>query len=138
MTAGVDSMRELTKSIGSFSLAFSLFGVEQLTRLAQRPVPTAGHPTTTGLDAMAQSAENELKGPLKNAYQAGDRLQRSVVELAWGFATLKVLDPRQLVTLSTEVARQSASAATQLATGRSKEPAATGEPCGWGPMPPAT
>lgn len=132
-------MRELSKSIGSFTLAFSLFGVEQLTRLAKRPVPTADHPTTSGLDALAHSAENELQGPLKTAYQAGDRVQRSMVELAWGFATLQVLDPRQLLSLSTQVARQSAAAATELASGRSSQPAADpGKPCGWGPMPPAT
>jgi len=70
-------MRELTRSVASFSWAMSLFGVEQMANLAspRRAVDAFG--------AVARSAEGALRPGLRSAFQAGDRIQKAVVDLSF-------------------------------------------------------
>jgi hypothetical protein len=75
-------MRELTRSMASFSWAVSLFGVEQMTNLLspRRAVDAFG--------AVARSAEGALGPGLRSAFQTGDRLQRAVVDASFGLVGL--------------------------------------------------
>lgn len=75
-------MRELARSMASFSWAMSLFGVEQMANLLapQRAVEAFG--------AVARSAEGVLGPRLRSAFQTGDRLQRSMVDLSFGLMGL--------------------------------------------------
>ncbi len=107
-------MREFAKSIGSFSLGLSVLGAQQLANMARRPVPAPGHPSTADLDAVTHSAEHRLGGMFKRSFDAGDRWQRSVVDLAFGVATLEVRDPRKLSQLTADVVQQSATVLRNL------------------------
>lgn len=75
-------MRELTRSVASFSWAMSLFGVEQMTNLVspRRAVDAFG--------AVTRSAEEVLRPGLRSAFQAGDRVQKAVVDLSFSLVGL--------------------------------------------------
>ncbi|HBL28191.1 MAG TPA: hypothetical protein DD490_15260 [Acidobacteria bacterium] len=71
-------MRELARSMASFSWAISLFGVEQVTNLmSPRRVAEA-------FGAVTRSAEGTLGPGMRSAFQMGDRLQRAALDLSFG------------------------------------------------------
>ena len=100
-------MRELAKSIGSFSWALSLFGVQQLVNLAKQPVPGPGHQATADLDAVTPAVEQRLGGSFKRSFAAGDRWQRNVTDLVYGVATFEIRDPKKLGQLTVDVVQKS-------------------------------
>lgn len=142
-------MRDLTKSLTSFSWAVSLLGAQQLLNLVGRPAQGAAGagPPAAGLGDVTQATEGQLDGYLRDVFEAGDRVQRSAVDLAYGVITLEALNPNRFAALSAEVVRQSTSALWSLLPGggrpASPNPSSTStgsqscQPCGWGPMPPA-
>lgn len=75
-------MRELARSMASFSWAMSLFGVEQMTNLMspRRAVEAFG--------AVARTAEEALGPGLRSAFRAGDRLQMAMVDLSFSLVGL--------------------------------------------------
>ncbi len=75
-------MRELARSMASFSWAMSLFGVEQMTNLMspRRAVKAFG--------AVTRTAEEALGPGLRSAFRAGDRLQQAMVDLSFSFVGL--------------------------------------------------
>ena len=75
-------MRELAQSLASFSWAMSLLGVEQMTNLIAPPR------AATAFGAVARSAEGQLGPTLRSAFESGDRLQRAVVDAAFGLVGL--------------------------------------------------
>jgi len=129
-------MRELVKSLNSFSWAMSLFSAQQLVNLVQRPASGADHLSAAELGAATQAGQQQLSGVFLRAFEAGDQVQRSAVDLAFGVATLEALNPNRFVALSSEVVRQSTAAFRSLLPGGKTE-GSGGQPCGWGPMPPA-
>jgi hypothetical protein len=144
-------MRELTKSLGSTSWALSLWGAQQLFSVVQQPIPNNNHPAAQSLGALSQGAESQLQGVFRRAYEAGDRVQRSAVDLAFNMVGPEALNPNRWLALSSEVVRQSAAAARALLPsgpdGSSSQTSSSsgaassgcsGQPCGWGPMPPPT
>lgn len=134
-------MRELTKTFNRFSWALSLFGAQQALNFLQRPLPGPDHPATAGLGSVARAAQEQLGGVLQQTFEAGDQVQRSAVDLAFSLVTLEALDPNRLVTLGSDLVRRSTGALWSLlpggGTGAGNAPATGGQPCGWGPMPPA-
>src|SRR5260370_2847359 len=75
-------MRELTKSMLGFSLAMPIFGMRQMMAIAlprdpSRPFGKA----TDSFDAVTGATAGQMDGAWKDAFQAGDRLQRGVVDL---------------------------------------------------------
>jgi hypothetical protein len=75
-------MRELTRSIASFSWAMSLFGVEQVANLVSPRRAAAAFGT------VARAAEGTLGPGLRSAFQAGDRVQKAVVDASFRLAGL--------------------------------------------------
>lgn len=75
-------MRNLTRSVASFSWAMSLFGAEQLANLIT--------PRRAGeaFGAVARTAQDTLGPGLRTAFQTGDRLQRSMVDLSFSLVGL--------------------------------------------------
>ena len=69
-------MRNLVKSILSFSGAMPLFGMKQLTDLLR-----AQDRVAENLDAVTQAAQRQLGDPLEKAFQNADRMQRQTVDL---------------------------------------------------------
>lgn len=107
-------MRELTKSIGSFSWAMSLFGAKQMLNLL-RPARA-----TEAFDSVTRETEHQLDDALRATFQAGDRIQRSLVDLTFGVFTLQAFDPGRWSETASEMAGGAAEAARQAAsaTGR--------------------
>lgn len=76
-------MRELTRSVASFSWAMSLFGVEQMANLV------SPRRAANAFGAVARSAEGALGPGLRSVFQAGDRLQRTVVDMSFSMVGLR-------------------------------------------------
>jgi hypothetical protein len=107
-------MRELTKSAISYAWAMSLFGAEQFANvLSARRSERTGEAFYT----VTQAATEELGDILWAAYQVGDQLQRSSVNLLFDFATLRAFNPSYASRLAEEFARQSAETVRALAPG---------------------
>jgi len=125
-------MRELTKSMASFSWALSLFGVRQVANL-MRPSQAA-----TAFDAVARSTEGQLGEALHSFYEVGNRLQRSMVDITFGMMGLGNSGGRW-----TDMARDAVKSAADTAgsavrnvsggAGPGHGGGGTGD--GWGPMP---
>jgi hypothetical protein len=136
-------VRELAKSVGSFSWALSLFGAQQVLSFVRPLGAGTQDPAAASFVPVTQATEEQLGSTFRNAFAAGEQVQRSAVDLAFGVLTLEVLDPNRLVALSTNVVRQSTSAVRLLLPGGAPANATTStssgccQPCGWGPMPPA-
>jgi hypothetical protein len=81
-------VRELTKSITSFSWAMSLFGARQALTFLQQPIPNGDHPASRGFEAVARTAGSSMDGWMRGVFEAGDRLGRSTVDLMFTFVTL--------------------------------------------------
>lgn len=77
-------MREFTKSLFSFSWVMPLFGVRQAANFANPGEWTNPERTKRSLDAVGSAAEAQLGDVLKQAFDAGDRLQRCSVDLMFG------------------------------------------------------
>ena len=78
-------MRELTKSMLGFSLAMPLFGMRQMMEIAMPRDPSRPFGRAAdGFDAVTGAAAEQMGGAWKGALQAGDRLQRGVVDLMLG------------------------------------------------------
>ncbi len=75
-------MRDLTRSVASFTWAMSLFGVEQMANLMspRRAVDAFG--------AVARSAEGALGPGLRSAFETGDRLQKAMVDASFSLVGL--------------------------------------------------
>src|SRR5215471_20350936 len=107
-------VRDLTKSMLSFSWAMSLFGVEQLvnTFTPQRPSePT--HKATAAFNAVTRAAEGQLDGAFKGIFTAGDQLQRGLVELMFSILSLEALNPSQVLRITSDTLKQTTGAVSQ-------------------------
>lgn len=120
-------MRELTKSIGSFSWAMSLFGVRQMAN-ALRPSRA-----TESFDSVTGATEGELGDLLRSAFQLGDRMQRGVVDMTLGMATMEMLDPRSWTRTMSDMAGAAGRVMSGMVPGKAATAGAGGT--GWGPMP---
>jgi hypothetical protein len=76
-------MRELAKSVLSFSWALPLFGIRQAVNLIHPAEWTSPRQTTSALGAVTSAATGSLGGLLGNTFEAGDRLQRSAVDMVF-------------------------------------------------------
>lgn len=118
-------MRELTKSIGSFSWALSLFGMRQM---ANAMCPSRA---TEAFDSVTEATQGELGDLLRAAFQAGDRMQRGVVDMTFGMFSMEMLDPRAWTRTMSDMTGGAARAMADMASGAG----APGGETGWGPMP---
>lgn len=143
-------MRELTKSIFSFSWAMSLFGIQQTTNL------TSPDKFARAFSSVTEATEEQFSEVLKRTFKAGDKLQRSAVDLSLGMVTGEALNPNQLIRMASDAAKESAEALTKglqgvtstirqagstatasaSDTGADSGDASTSSPRqGWGPIP---
>jgi len=68
-------MRELTKSIISFSWAVSLLGLKEATNLFQRPAQ-AQRADSPGCEPVTQAAVAQLDPSFQGIFRTGDNFQR--------------------------------------------------------------
>jgi hypothetical protein len=115
-------MREFTKSVFSFSWAMSLFGLQQTTNLLS-PAKAA-----EAFDNVREATEGQFTDALKTTFKAGDKLQRSAVDLTLGMFTGEALNPNKWIRVASDAAKQSAEAVTkgvQGVTSTARQAAAT-------------
>ena len=137
-------MRDLTKSMMSFSWALSLFGLRQMTCML---TPQSWNGASSSFDHVTRSTEDHLGSVTRSLFRAGDNLQRGMVDLMFNMLSLGRAnsgrtggDPiRRSVQWGADVMDRSAEAMRQAASGpgatapgtTSRQPGETG----WGPMP---
>jgi hypothetical protein len=114
-----DTYRECAQSMMSFLWALSLFGAEQVAKiLASRQAGPARLQEADALAAITHATETQLGAAGRAAFQAGDRLQRGMVDLMYSLATLDVLTPRHMTKVTFEAMQQSAEVCKFLMPGR--------------------
>ncbi|HEU4390064.1 MAG TPA: hypothetical protein VFV34_19840 [Blastocatellia bacterium] len=121
-------MRELTKSIVSFSWAMSLFPIQQVINVLS-PSKAA-----KSINNVTDAAKNELSGITEATFKTGDSLQRGVVDLTFSTLSPQVLDPNTWIRATSDVLRQTVGAMGHVMPGASS--GSQSEGTGWGPMPP--
>jgi len=104
-------MRELTKSVLSFSWGLPLFGFSQLANSASPQRAAAA------FDGVTRAAQGQLIGPLADGFAAGDRLQREMVDLMFAFFGPELLDPGRIMQRAGDIARRSVEAAGSFVPG---------------------
>jgi hypothetical protein len=81
-------MREFTKSLFSYSLAASLFSLQQLQNLTTaRREKEKEDPATKAFRSATKAAVDQFGGTLKSTFQALDNVQRGVISLGFSFVT---------------------------------------------------
>jgi len=100
-------MREFNKSIFSFSWAMSLFGIQQTTNLMS-PEKAA-----KAFNSVTEATEAQLTDVMRTTFSAGDKLQRSAVDMTLGMFTGEALNPNKWMRMASDAAKQSAEAMTK-------------------------
>jgi hypothetical protein len=112
-------MRELTKSILSFSWAMPLFGIKQVAEMAlPRDMSHPFGAATQGFDAVTSAAKGQLGGGLwQGAFNAGDQAQRGMVDMMFGWMSLDALNPTNMMRMTAGVMQRSVQAAGRMMPG---------------------
>jgi hypothetical protein len=112
-------MRELTKSLLSFSWALPLFGMKQMAAMAlPQDMSRPFGPAEQGLDAVTMAARAQLGGGAwQQAYDEVDRLQRGLVDAMFGWLPQDALDPMSMMRKTSDVMQRSVQAAGRMMPG---------------------
>ena len=117
-----DVVTDLMKSFFSFSWAMTLLGLEQMTNVMS--------PDRSGnrqdrmrktFDAVTKATEKQLGDRTRRLFDAGDKLQREMVDLVFDVVRVDNLKPDKVLDRAAELAE---SAADSLRHRGEKEPAA--------------
>ncbi len=106
-------MRELVKSTLGFSLAMSLFGLEQLRNGLRRPEDKETKREESirhGLDSVSQSAERQFGEQAQRLFDAGDKFQRAIIDMAFDLVSGDKGKEARFSDLAADVAERSAEA----------------------------
>ena len=77
-------MQQLTKSIGSFTWAMTLFGVQQLTNALGASRETGGGSANDAIGAMdevTQVSMSHCSTAMRQTYEMGDKIQRELLDM---------------------------------------------------------
>src|SRR4051812_12561858 len=86
-------MREMTKSTLGAGLALSLFGLQAMTEALRGRRPGETGPTPDDIDALTRAMVDQTDGALRETFQVCDKVQRGLVDLAFGFLDRTPLRP---------------------------------------------
>jgi len=102
-------MTDLTKSFFSFSWAMTLLGLEQMTNLLspERSGDRKERVTRT-FDAVTKATEKQLSKRTKKLFDAGDKLQREMVDLVFDVVRVENLKPDKMLDRAAELAESAA------------------------------
>jgi hypothetical protein len=114
-------MRELAKSAISLSWAMSLLGMRQAMGLFNPQGVDGTRSGARSFEAVTQAAVNQLDPSLQGTFRTGDNMQRSVMNLMFGFIDPGNWNPGRWMPGTGEGCSSNCS-------GQSSQ--------GWGPMPP--
>ena len=85
-------MREFTKSMLSYTWATSVFGVQQMINLVTPQGSRPQHPATEAFNNATKCAADEFGDAMRATFRLGDNLQRGMVDVLFGVATLGMFD----------------------------------------------
>lgn len=77
-------MMDLAKSMFRFSWALSLFGARQAVDLVTGQITGKSSKAAADFEAVRYAAQGQMDGPFRSLFEAGDRVQRGMVDLAAG------------------------------------------------------
>jgi hypothetical protein len=86
-------MRELTKSTLSAGLAMSLFGMQTMRDLVFRRRSAEPRSAQEPIDTVTQALLDNTSKTLREVFQAGDKIQRGLVDITARFATMGAMRP---------------------------------------------
>ena len=116
-------MRELTKSMMSYSWAMSLFGVQQMVNLL---TPTGGgDPSGKTVQAFANVTDATTKvldGSLKEAFKMGDSMQKEMMDFMFGGMLAGGFDPNRWAQAGSDALQKITDIGRSMAPGASQEP----------------
>jgi hypothetical protein len=121
-------LRDLTKSVLSFSWGMSLFGAKQLIN------SLTPEKATTAFNAVTRATEEQLGDVFKGAFRVGDQVQRTMVDMTFSVLMLEAFNPSQVMKMASDAMQQ-----TTGASGQGTQARPTGSQAratGWGPVPP--
>jgi hypothetical protein len=113
-----DDYRECTKSMMACLWALSLFGAEQLVRILAPRDAGPARLEAAALAAVTHTTEAQFGEVSREVFQAGDQLQRGMVNLMFRLVTLDALTTRHMTKMTFEVMQQSAGVVKLLIPGR--------------------
>lgn len=121
-------MRELTKSMMSLSWAMPLYAMKQMLNLSvpqdmTRPFGKA----TEGFDAVTGAMREQMGPTLKGMFQAGDQIQRGLVDMSFSMLGLQMFDPSSWMKMSSDVMQGSAQGMRDVASATGAAASAAGQ-----------
>ena len=119
-------MRDLTKSMFSFSWAMSMFGVQQVSNILS---PSNA---VKSLNNITDATKRELDGVTEATFRAVDSLQKGLVDATFGVVSPRIFNPNTWIKLTSDVAQRTLGALGQVSGASGAQSQATG----WGPVPP--
>jgi len=134
-------MREIAKSMMSYTWAMSMFGVQQAINL-MTPVQGAGQSAKTAqaFDNVTEAATKTFDTSIMQAFNAGTSLQNGMIDMMFGGFLAGGCDPGRLMRMGTDAMRTMGGMASSPSgpsptsdSAPSSGPASSGSD--WGPMP---
>jgi len=115
-------MRELAKSMFKFSLAMSVFGLEQFGNLvSEKRSGSRRQRMSDDLDSVAQATRERFTERMKTVYESGDRLQNEMVDLAFDFLKQDNWKPGKVLDRTADLMKETADALRDTAGKKSSE-----------------
>jgi hypothetical protein len=101
-------MRDVAKSMLGFTWAMSMFGMQQMVRMAGLADQTQRERTAADFDEVAQSLRQHMSSATAERFQKGDEWQRRMVDTVFDAAAnprtlVQDADPRRMVDAGREV-----------------------------------
>jgi hypothetical protein len=123
-------VNDVSKSFLSFAWALGLLGLEQLgTALGPGRSGHRKERLTGAFDAVTEAAEAQLGERSKKLFDAGDALQRELLDLVFDVTRVDNLKPRKVLDRAADLADKAADslrdAAQEPAAGGAEAPAST-------------
>jgi hypothetical protein len=114
-------MRDLAKSMMSFSWAMTLFGLEQMKHLVSDDDSGDRSDRIAGdLEAVTDVAKGRLSKRNASMFDSGDALQRDMVDLTFDIFRGEELKPRKMLDRAADIVEESAETLRDFAGDKKK------------------
>jgi hypothetical protein len=135
-------MRELARSMMSYTWAMSMFGVQQAINMVT-PVQGADQSARTAqaFDNVTDATTKTFDGSIMQAYKTGNSLQAGMIDMMFGGFMAGGCDPSRLMRMGSDAMRKMSGMASRPPAGASSAPdsgpsnASASSGSDWGPMP---
>jgi hypothetical protein len=104
-------MRDLTKSLMSFSWAMSMFGLKQAMSMLN---PQSMGNAASSFEEVTRSTESQLGSLTRSTFQAGDQLQRRMIDMAFGVLGWGSWNPNEMMRMGTDAVQRTAQAGADV------------------------